>query len=363
MATNGTAKTPQPSAAVRLAGLATALPPHCIGQHEVRDFAQEMFGAQSRDFTLLRPSFCSAGIERRHSVRPLDWYRQPLGWQTRNSAFTQAAEDLLAEAASRALADAGLSARDIDTVVTLSSTGIATPTLEARLIGRLGLRGDIRRVPVFGLGCAGGVSGLSLAARLARAEPGSHVLMLCVETCTLAFRADRGTRADIIASILFGDGAAAACVSSTAGPGPIVGAGVETTWPDSLAIMGWDIDDLGFGVIFDRSIPDFVRREFAAAVDTALTRLGLARGDIGRFAFHPGGAKVIAAIEDALGLGDGYLDHERAVLRDCGNMSAPTALFVLERIASQPAPGTVLLGALGPGFTASLLMLDFGAPA
>ncbi|RME65862.1 MAG: type III polyketide synthase, partial [Alphaproteobacteria bacterium] len=255
---------------VRLAGLATALPAHRVAQAQVKAFAARMFGAQSRDFAMLKSAFDNAGILYRHAVRPLDWYEQPLGWQVRGTAFADAAKALLAQAAAQALADAGLAAAQIDTVVTVSSTGIATPTLDAQLIGDLGFRADIRRVPVFGLGCAGGVTGLSLAARLALAEPGSHVLMLCVETCTLAFRADRNTRADIIATILFGDGAAAACLSAGPGPGPRIGTGQEITWPDTLAIMGWDVDDSGFGVVFDRSIPDFVRGEFAAAVDAGL---------------------------------------------------------------------------------------------
>lgn len=350
----------QAGAAVRLAGLATALPPYRYDQDQIKAFAADMFGADCRDFVMLQAAFENAGIDRRHAVRPLDWYRQPLGWRLRNEAFTEAAQELLVDAGRRALAQAGIAGAAIDTVVTVSSTGLATPTLEARLAPALGLRADVQRVPVFGLGCAGGVTGLALAARLARATPGGHVLLLCVETCTLAFRADRGQRADIIASILFGDGAAAACLTPANGnaTGPLIGEGGEWTWPDSLDIMGWEIDDSGFGVVFDRSIPNFIDHHFAAGLDQALAGLGLRRGDFARLAFHPGGAKVIGALEAALGLEDGALDHERAVLRDCGNMSAPTALFVLQRLLAAGQRDRILLGALGPGFTASLLPLD-----
>ena len=347
-------------AAVQLTGLATALPPYGYDQDQIKAFAADMFGADSRDFVMLQAAFENAGIDRRHAVRPLDWYRQPLGWRERNVAFTEAAQDLLVDAGRRALTQAGIAGDTIDTVVTISSTGLATPTLEARVAPALGLRADVQRVPVFGLGCAGGVTGLALAARLARAAPGTHVLLLCVETCTLAFRADRGQRADIIASILFGDGAAAACLAPATAdaPGPLIGDGREWTWPDSLNIMGWDIDDSGFGVVFDRSIPDFIDRHFTAGLDRVLVGLQLRRGDFARLAFHPGGAKVISALESALDLANGTLDHERAVLRSCGNMSAPTALFVLQRLLAAGQRGRVLLGALGPGFTVSLLPLD-----
>lgn len=350
----------QSGVAVRLASLTTALPPHRYDQAQIKAFAADMFGADSRDFVMLQAAFENAGIGWRHAVRPLDWYRQPLGWRARNAAFSEAAQALLLDAGQRALAQAGIAGDRIDTVVTISSTGLATPTLEARLAPALGLRADVRRVPVFGLGCAGGVTGLALAARLARATAGGHVLLLCVETCTLAFRADRGQRADIIASILFGDGAAAACLAPATddAAGPLIGEGREWTWPDSLNIMGWDVDDSGFGVVFDRSIPDFINRHFAAGLDQALAGLGLRRRDFARLAFHPGGAKVIDALEAALNLAEGTLDQERAVLRACGNMSAPTALFVLERLLDAGQRGRILLGALGPGFTASLLPLD-----
>ncbi len=250
------------------------------------------------------------------------------------------------------------SAEEVDTIVTVSSTGISTPTLEARAMLEMGFREDVKRVPVFGLGCAGGVTGLSLAARLAAVAPGEKVLLVSVETCTLSFRADRMQKADIIATVLFGDGAAAACLT-TESDGAEFGAGQEHTWPDTLKIMGWDVDPDGFGVIFDRSIPEFVKRHFADAVQGGLERMGLEQGDLSRLVCHPGGAKVVEAIEGALHLDQGVLDHERNVLRDFGNMSAPTALFVLKRVAEAKQKGQMMLAALGPGFTASMLPIRF----
>ncbi|WP_428055610.1 hypothetical protein [Devosia oryzisoli] len=202
------------------------------------------------------------------------------------------------------------------------------------------------------------MSGLSLAARLARAEPGSKVLFVCLETCTLSFRDDRMQKADIIATVLFGDGAAAACLSTEGESQASIGRGVEHTWTDTLAIMGWDVDEKGFGVIFDRSIPEFVKTEFAQAVATGLAAMNLAEDEVTRLVCHPGGAKVVEAIEGALHLPSESLDHERGVLRDFGNMSAPTALFVLERVLKDRPNGPLVMAALGPGFTASLLEID-----
>jgi alkylresorcinol/alkylpyrone synthase len=201
------------------------------------------------------------------------------------------------------------------------------------------------------------VTGLSLAGRLAKARPGSVVLFVTIELCTLAFRLDELTKANIVATALFGDGAAACVVrAGSDSVWRIEGAG-EHTWPSTLDIMGWNVDPLGFGVIFAQAIPPFVRRNLGPAADAMLGRIGLDRDDVGRFVCHPGGAKVVEALEGALGLGQGALDVEREVLADFGNMSAPTVLFVLERVLQGEPPGRLFLSSLGPGFTASGLSL------
>ena len=305
--------------------------------------------------------FANSGIRERRLAQPLDWYFRPQGWPERTAAYLAAAEALFVEGASAALQKAGIAADEIDTIVTVSSTGIATPSLEARVLGRMGFRSDVERVPVFGLGCAGGVSGLGLAARLASARPGSTVLFVTIELCTLAFRLDELTKANIVATALFGDGGAACVLRSGEDEGPYrVEGGGQHTWPETLDIMGWNVDPSGFGVIFAQAIPPFVRRRMGQAADGILGRMGLKREDVGRFVCHPGGAKVVQALEGALGLGQGSLDAEREVLADYGNMSAPTVLFVLERILNRGAEGRLFLSALGPGFTASGLAL---APA
>ena len=348
-------------ALAHLLSLATAVPPHVLWQRDVAGAAAAVFAGRYDDFDRLARVFDTTGIVKRHAVRPMEWYMQPRGWPERTAAYLEGAQDLFVEAAGQALAEAGLEAGDVDTVVTVSSTGIATPSLEARVFGRMGFRPDVTRVPVFGLGCAGGVSGLSIAARLAEARPGSIVLLVAVELCTLAFRLDELTKANIVATALFGDGAAACILrAGETGLAMVEGAG-EHTWVDTLDIMGWNVDPLGFGVIFARSIPPFIDANLRPAVGGLLERLGLQLPDIGRFICHAGGTKVIAALERALRLDQGSLDQEREVLADHGNMSAPTVLFVLDRVIRSGLPERSLLSALGPGFTASCVTLKRAA--
>lgn len=341
--------------------LATAVPEHVLLQHDVAAIAEHVFSTRYADFQRLSQVFETTGIHKRHSVRPLDWFLTPQGWPERTAAYLEGALELFTSVSKKALDEAGLDAREIDTIVTISSTGIATPSLEARALTQMGFRANVRRVPIFGLGCAGGVTGLAVASRLAQAEPGSNVLFVTIELCTLAFRRDTLTKANVIATALFGDGAAA-CVVRAGGEGiaEIEAAG-EHTWPDTLDIMGWNVDPQGFGVIFARAIPPFVEAHFGAAVSDILHRFGLAKEDIDRFICHPGGTKVVNAVERALSIDQGALVDERAVLREYGNMSAPTVLFVLERAIRSGLPHRSLLSSLGPGFTASCLSLKKAA--
>lgn len=341
-----------------LLSLATAAPDIVLSQSQAKDFARELFGGRAGHFERLEPVFDNAGIATRRIIRPPEWYRQQHGWGERNRVYLEEAEALWVEAAQGALARAGVAAGEVDGIVTVSTTGIATPSLEARVAGRMGFRNDVKRVPVFGLGCAGGVTGFALAARLADGEPGGTILFVTVELCSASIRLDKLTKANIVATALFGDGAAAALLRSGEGGGiaRVEGAG-EVLWPGTLDIMGWEVEDPGLGVIFDRAIPPFVSDNMEKGVAQILDRIGIGRGDVDRFTCHPGGAKVVLALEESLGLAAGTLDHERAVLRDYGNMSAPTVLFVLERLIAAGMPERTLLLALGPGFTASGLSL------
>lgn len=343
---------------VTLLSLATAVPPHRINQAEAKKIGRDLFSGRKALYDRLSGVFDNAGIEGRNIVAPIDWYAGDHRWESRNNLYLDAAKSLFEEAALAAIVRANLSPAEIDGVVFVSTTGIATPSLEARVGPRLGLRQDIRRVPIFGLGCAGGVSGLATAARLAAAEPGTRWLFVTVETCSISIRLDTDDPAALVATALFGDGAAAAIVSTDgSGPGVITAAG-ERQWPDTLGIMGWRVEDPGLAVVFDRAIPPFVTAELAGAVDGILADIGLKRSDIDRLCSHPGGAKVITAIEDALDLPEGSLDLEREVLRDHGNMSAPTVLFVTERLIDRGLPPRSLMTAFGPGFTCAALTLE-----
>lgn len=349
-----------------LHGLSTALPPHCLSQADVRERSTLIFGGKYPQFDRLSRSFDTAGIDERYSVVPIEWFSDDHGWADRNAAFMTGAKAMFIEAAGRALDAAGWSGSDVDCVVTVSSTGIATPTLEAQVFSEMGFREDIMRVPLFGLGCAGGVSGLSVAQSIAAGKPDAKVLLVVVEACSLSFRSDRLQKADIIAAVLFGDGSAAACVSSaapTSGKVISLGAGHQKMWPDTLGIMGWDVDETGFGVVFDRSIPAFVAEEFAAAADGALKSANLDHAEIDRYVCHPGGAKVVDAIEGALHLDQGSLSAERETLRAAGNMSAPTVMFVMKSVLDAGTTGQMMACALGPGFTASFLPFHVQADA
>jgi len=341
---------------IGLISLATASPPHELEQDEVRATVLEVFRERFPLVERLAGVFDNAGVRRRQAVKPIGWYLQPRSWPERSEAYLEGAVTLYCEAAERALDEAGICGADVDLVVTVSTTGVSTPSLEARAMSRLGLRPDAARVPVFGVGCAGGATGLALSARLAAVHPGATVLFVTVELCTLALRNEEVSAADIVATALFGDGAAACVLRAGEGFAQVEGQG-EHTWPGTLDIMGWRADAAGLGVVLSQSIPPFVRRNVRAGLDGVLARQGLGHGDVDRFICHPGGAKVIEALETALDLGQGALDVEREVLADHGNMSAPTVLFILDRLRRGRLPRRSVLTALGPGFTLSTVTL------
>ncbi len=317
-----------------------------------------MFRGRAALFDRLAGVFDNALIDQRQTVAPIDWYREEHGWAERTALYVSATEAMFVDAATRAMAAAGVRPEQIDGLVFVSTTGISTPSIDARVAPGLGLRPDVRRVPLFGLGCAGGVTGLATAARLAAAEPGSRWLFVTVETCSISIRLDSDDPAAIVATALFGDGAAAAILSTEGdGVATIAGAG-EKLWPDTLGIMGWRVEDPGLAVIFDRAIPPFVTSELAGAIDGILAQLSSNRSHIDRFCCHPGGTKVVDAIEAALDLGSGTLDLERQILREHGNMSAPTVMFVLQALIERGLPERVMMTAFGPGFTCAGLVLE-----
>lgn len=342
----------------RMAGLSTANPGHVLPQTEVARRAGELFGGNLNSFDRLRPVYENAEIETRYSCVPIEWYQETHGFGERNSLFLKNAVDLLEQATLQALEKTGLSIEDIDGIVSVTSSGIATPSLDALIMERMGLRRTAQRLPIFGLGCAGGVIGLARAAQMAKSRPGMKVLFLVVELCGLTFRSSDFSKSNVIATALFGDGAAAAIVSTDiAGDAEIRHAG-EHTWQDSLGVMGWDVTDDGLSVIFSRDIPTHVRTLMGDALNGYLEQEGLSLSEHQHFLSHPGGAKVLDALEEVFGQPEGALHHSRETLRQFGNMSAVTVMFVVHAALKDGLRGRALLSTLGPGFTAGFLTMD-----
>ncbi|WP_417513530.1 type III polyketide synthase [Minwuia sp.] len=343
---------------VQMAGLSTANPKHVLHQSEVARRAGELFGGALPSFERLRPVYENAEIETRHSCVPIEWYKEVHGFGERNRLFIENAVDLLEEAALAALDKTGRTVDDIDGIIAVSTSGIATPSLDALLMERLALRRDVERLPIFGLGCAGGVVGLARAAQMARSQPGKLYLFLVVELCGLTFRSRDFTKSNVIATALFGDGAAAALIGTgVEGDATLLCAG-EHTWADTLDVMGWDVTDDGLSVIFSRDIPTHVRTMMGSAMHAYLQREGLSLDEHRHFLSHPGGAKVLDALEEIFELPEGGLKQSREILRNFGNMSAVTVLFVVEAAIREGLKGRALLSTLGPGFTAGFLSMD-----
>ncbi len=354
----------------RLIAVATALPSHTITQPEARAFVAQLFrDALGADPARLLAVFDHSGIATRHACMPLEWYSVPHDFGDSNARYVEHALALAAECGRGALERAGLDAGDVTHLMFVSSTGIATPGIDARLAATAGFARDVRRVPLWGLGCAGGAAGIARAADLARSRPDAVVLMIALELCSLAFQPrDRDVRT-IIASALFADGAAAVVVTGAdhasparRSPGPVMAitASSSNLWPDTVDMMGWNVDADGLHVVFSRDIPTFVRDEVRPDLEQFLDRHGVPLSKLDHIVAHPGGPKVLAAYSEALGLDPERFRHARAVLNACGNMSSPTCLFALESALATGdihAGDTAVVAALGPGFASEYVLM------
>lgn len=342
--------------------VATAVPEHLVTQDDVREFASEVFGGRLAGLQRLLPVFANSGIASRYVAAPPAWYREPHDLAERSTLYTEVATALSAEAAREALRRADLQTADVDVVIYVNTTGLATPSIDARLINEMGLRPDVRRLPLWGLGCAGGAAGLAHAHHLARGAPASRVLLIATELCSLTFMPDDLSRSNLVATALFADGAAAAVVAGdeAAGSGLDILGTRSRFYRDTLDVMGWTVLQQGLQVVFARRIPDIVRASAAADLGEFVAAHGRSLAEVEAFLLHPGGAKVIAAYEEALGLAPDALDLTRGVLRDFGNMSSTTVLFVLERYLAgfgTGRGGLGLISALGPGFCSESLLV------
>lgn len=351
--------------APRLAAIATAVPRHAATQGEARALVARMFHGSEAGSERLLAVFDHSGIERRNLCMPLEWYTHEHTFEEQNTLYVEHALALGQQAAERALVRAGLTPRDLDHVVFVSTTGIATPSLDARLSLALRCRPECRRTPLWGLGCAGGVAGLARARDLALADRGARVLLVAVELCSLTFRLEDMDKRNLVATSLFADGAAAAVVTGAQAAHANGAASLEligshsTLWPDTIGMMGWTVTGRGLHVVFSRDIPSFVRERVRPSLEGFLRDHGLSLEGTLHVAAHPGGAKVLEAYAEALGRPAAAFTHAREVLREYGNMSSPTCLFVLERqlASGEIGPGEpVLVSALGPGFAAEYVL-------
>jgi alkylresorcinol/alkylpyrone synthase len=349
--------------------VATSLPKNRLSQEELRAVADALLPDSPAKAAVLEV-FRNARIDGRALAMPVEWYLERHGFAERNEAYTNAGLALVEEAARKALDAAGAAPGDLDAVVMVSTTGIATPSLDARLCNRVGLRSGVTRVPLFGLGCAGGVAGLGRAAELADRKEGSSVLLVALELCSLSFDVatalgNGGGAVDkksMVAASLFSDGCAAAVVSGDGAEAEGLSwvAGASHLFPDSERVMGWDVADDHLEVVLSPGIPALVEREMAGVVKGVLAEHNGGRPPE-HWILHPGGARVVDAYRKALGLRGDELRHTEAVLRRHGNMSSPTALFVLaeaQREGKLRKGDRLLAAALGPGFAGEFALLE-----
>lgn len=304
-------------------------------------------------------------MEHRNLALPLDRYPQLSGFTEANSAYIDVATDLGEQAVRSALDAAHLDPSEVDAIVTVSSTGVAVPTIDARIAGRLGLRPDVKRIPLFGLGCVAGAAGLARVHDYLRGFPDQVAVLLSVELCSLTLQRHDTSIPALIGLCLFGDGAAAVVgvgaerSPATPHPGPRVVATRSTLFPDTVDVMGWNVGSSGFQLVMSREVPQMAEHHLAEAVDSFLSDHGLSTEDIATWICHPGGPKVLEAIGSAIDLPQSIFRHSWQSMSERGNMSSVSVLDVLCRtLTDPPEPGSLgVMLAMGPGFSFELLLL------
>jgi alkylresorcinol/alkylpyrone synthase len=344
---------------------ATAVPELRVDQDTARDLAREGFEIAY----IMESLFANSGVDTRHSSVPLEWFTQNHNWPERMSQYCVSALDLMEKVTNQALDGAGLEIEDIDMLLTVSTTGIVVPSLDAQLIERMPFRRDIDRLPIFGYGCAGGVMGVRRAADMSLAKPGQTILVLVVELSSVNFRITDPSATNFVSSALFGDGAAGVIIrhdpedKSLNGngknwPTARVGASAVHSWNDTLDMMGFAVEEEGFGIVLSAAIPEVAATKMADPVLAFLEREQLSLDDIDGHVCHPGGPKVLDGIATSLGLTESDISLPREVLRNYGNMSAATVLFVLDQALRGGTKGRYLMTAFGPGFTLVMQLLE-----
>ncbi|WP_354639205.1 type III polyketide synthase [Kitasatospora camelliae] len=350
----------------RIAAVSGVVPPHRYPQGELAGAMAALCLPRGADRRVLERVHASAGVATRHLALPLARYPELDGFGRSNDAFIEAALALGEAAVASALDRADLAAEEIDLVVSTSVTGIAAPSIEARLAARLGLREDVRRIPVFGLGCAAGAAGVGRLDDFLAGRPRGVALLLSTELCSLTLQRSDSSTAGLVASALFGDGAGALLAVGAEhprhaeGPGPLVVASRSRLYPGTERLLGWDIGDRGFKIVLGAELPDLVRLHVAEEISSFLAAHDLKPDGITAWICHPGGPKVLDAVAETLGLPYSALELSRRSLAAVGNLSSASVLHILQDTLAlrPPPPGSYgLMLALGPGFSSELVLL------
>ncbi len=347
-----------------IAGVTTTTPPATLEQRDAKRFAEQLFGGEVRR---LLPVFDNALIDRRHFATEIDWFFHPHTFTEANDRYIEVSLALAEEVVTRLAVQCSISTEDFDAIYFVSTTGLSTPSIDARLFNRIRLNPHIKRVPIWGLGCAAGVAGIARASEYVRAFPTHRALVVSIELCSLTYQWGNRSKSNIIAAALFADGAAACLVAGDEVPRPkhdlaqpaILGT-LSTTYPNSLDVMGWRITSEGFNIVLSRDIPSIVTSLVRDNISELLEVHGLEAPNIKHYIAHPGGAKVLEAYAEALDLRHGELQIPHEVLRNFGNMSSATVFFIMERILRETRDGSGdygLASALGPGFSSELVLL------
>lgn len=358
-----------PSGDGTIVAVGSAFPPHLYDQETLLAALKVLWSKRYFNLDRIEQLHKNVLVGSRRLALPLEEYERLDGFGASNSAWIRVAEEVGAAAVEAALAKCALPATAIDAIYFVTVTGVATPSIDARLVERLGLRRDVKRVPIFGLGCVAGAAGIARAADYTRGHPDEIALLLSVELCSLTIQRDDLSIPNLIASGLFGDGAAAVVVAGRDAarrlslPGPTVVASRSVFYPGTERVMGWDVRSSGFQIVLSADVPKVVEEHLAGDVDRFLADHGLARSQVASYVCHPGGPKVLTAMERALATPPGALDLTWRSLAEVGNLSSTSVLLVLEATLSdrdgrRPRPGEWgLLLAMGPGFCSELVLL------
>ncbi len=349
---------------MRIVTTATAYPAHYYLQEEVIAALKTFWEQGLENSAVLERLHSRTGVQGRYFCRRLEEYAGLDTWGKSNDVWIETAERLGEQAIGCVLSKAGVDRGQIGALFFVSVTGVSSPSIDARLVDRMGLSRKLKRNPIFGLGCVAGAAGLARAADYVRAYPDQIAVLLSVELCSLTWQRDDLTVANLISSGLFGDGAAAVLVAGDQVrlSGPKILGSASSFYPGTQDVMGWKISEKGFQIVLSPDVPKVVRENLGRDIDEFLAQHGMTRRQVGSWIMHTGGPRVLQATEEVLGLNHGELDVSWEALRRVGNLSSASVLVVLDEIMTRrrPAQGTrSILAAMGPGFCAEMLLLEW----